>query len=67
MLCEIIIKASDGRLASFANPLIKQISVYTNVIIQKAGQCLGASAVFYLAAHAPVTAVIPCQAAEKGA
>lgn len=64
MLGEVVIKASDGRLASFANPLIKQVPVYTNVIMQKAGQCLEASAVFYLAAHAPVTAVIPCQAAQ---
>lgn len=62
MLGEVTVKASDGRLASFANPLIKQVPVYTNVIGQKSGQCLGADGVFYPAARAPITATIPCQA-----
>lgn len=62
MLGKVTVKASDGRLAAFANPLVRQISVYTNVIGQPAGQCLGAIGIFYPVGRAPVTATITCQA-----
>ena len=60
MLGQVTIKASDGRLASFAYPLVKQVAVYTDVITYTRGECLGASAIFR-AAQAPVRAAISCQ------
>jgi hypothetical protein len=66
MLGQATIKASDGRLSSFAYPMIKQISVYTDVITLSSGGCLGADAVF----HAPretVRAAISCQDPRRAA
>jgi transcriptional regulator with XRE-family HTH domain len=60
MLGQVTIKASDGRLASFANPLIKQIAVYTDVITAAPGECLGAEAGFR-SAHVSAHAVVSCQ------
>jgi hypothetical protein len=61
MLAQVTIRASDGRLSAFANPLIKQVPIYTNVIVPHAGGCLAAQAVFHHTIHALVTASIPCQ------
>jgi len=60
MLGQVTIQASDGRLASFANPLIKQVAVYTDVIAPANGGCLGADAIFH-SARASVRATISCQ------
>ena len=60
MLGQVTIKASDGRLASFAYPLRKQVPVYTDVISPPGGGCLSADAVFY-SARATVRAAISCQ------
>ncbi|HEV2373046.1 MAG TPA: helix-turn-helix domain-containing protein [Streptosporangiaceae bacterium] len=60
MLGQVTVKASDGRLASFANPLVKQVSVYTDVITPGRGGCLGADAVFH-APHGTAHATISCQ------
>jgi len=57
---QVTIKASDGRLASFAYPLRKQVPVYTDVISPLGGGCLSADAVFY-SACAAVRAAISCQ------
>jgi hypothetical protein len=60
MLGQVTIKASDGRLASFANPMIKQVPVYTDVIATASGGCLGAGAIFH-APHETIRATISCQ------
>lgn len=61
MLGEVTVEASDGRLAAFANPLIEQVPVYTDVISPRRGQCLGATTVIRPRAGAPATAAITCQ------
>jgi hypothetical protein len=60
MLGQVTVRAADGRLASFANPLIKQIPVYTDVLAPGRGGCLGAAAVFH-APHGTARAAISCQ------
>jgi hypothetical protein len=61
MLGDVMIRASDGRLVAFANPLVKQVPIYTDVIVPAAGGCVAAQATFYPSAHAPVSASVPCQ------
>lgn len=54
MLGEVTVRASDGRLATFANPLIEQVPVDTDVITQGGSGCLAAEASSVLrAAHMP--------------
>lgn len=62
MMGEVTVRAGDGRSSSIADPLVKQIDDYTNVVVPGPGGCLGAEAVVYEAGHAAVTASVPCQA-----
>lgn len=62
MLGEVTVRAGDGRSSSIADPLVKQIDDYTNVVVPGPGGCLGAEAVVYEAGHPAVTASLPCQA-----
>lgn len=56
------VQASDGRASSFTDLLIKQVPVYTDVIVPGDGECLGASATVYALGRTPSDASIPCQA-----
>lgn len=58
------VRASDGRSSSFSDLLIKQVPVYTDVIVSTAGECLGATATVYAVGRTPSDASIPCQAAK---
>jgi hypothetical protein len=60
MLGRVTIQASDGRLASFAYPLVKQVAVYTDVIRYAGGECLSARAVFH-PSRTSARAAISCQ------
>lgn len=60
MLGRVTIQASDGRLASFAHPLVKQVAVYTDVLRNSSSECLAASATFR-SAQVPARAAISCQ------
>jgi len=60
MLGQVTVQASDGRLSSFAYPLIKQVAVYTDVIRSPHDGCLGASTTFR-SAHGTARASISCQ------
>lgn len=62
MLGYVQIQADDGRSSAFEDPLVRQISVYTNVIVRAAGGCLSGRAVFYETGEPPATASIACQA-----
>lgn len=55
------IRASDGRLSAFAYPLVRQIPIYTDVIVPGAGGCLAAQAVFHAGVHALATAATSCR------
>jgi hypothetical protein len=62
MLGFVQVRASDGRLSSFADLLIKQVPTYTDVIVAAKGGCLGATATVYAVGRTPSDALIPCQA-----
>lgn len=61
MMGVVTVRSSDGRLASFGDPLVKQIPDYTNVVVPGSGGCLGAEAIVYSAGEPTVTASIPCE------
>jgi hypothetical protein len=61
MLGQVTIRASDGRLSAFAYPLVRQIPIYTDVIVPGAGGCLAAQAVFHAGVHALATAATSCR------
>ena len=65
MMGQVTVTAGDGRLSAIAEPLIKQVDDYTNVIQPGTGGCVGAQAVVLATGHNPVTASIPCQAPNK--
>jgi hypothetical protein len=61
MMAELSVWSGDGRASSLAEPMIKQVSIYTNVIVPGPTGCLGATAIVLEAGRAPVRATIPCQ------
>ncbi len=60
MMGQVSVFASDGRSSSIAEPLVKQVAVYTNVVLPGQG-CIGATTVVLETGHPPVTASISCQ------
>jgi hypothetical protein len=61
MMGEVTVRSGDGRLSSFADPLVKRIDDYTNVVVPGPGGCLSADAVVYSAGKPAVTASIRCE------
>lgn len=62
MMGEVTVRSGDGRYTTIANPLIKQIDDYTDVIVPGRGGCLGAYGQVYEAGRPVVTASLPCEA-----
>lgn len=60
-LGQVTVSAADGRLASFADPLVRQVPVYTDVIVPGGHGCLAARGEVSLPGRPPAAAVIPCQ------
>jgi transcriptional regulator with XRE-family HTH domain len=56
------VRANDGRMQSLADLLVKQIPIYTNVVVPTPGGCIGAQAVVLQAGHPLASASITCQA-----
>jgi hypothetical protein len=61
MMGEVTVRSGDDRFTSIANPLVKQVPDYTDVIVPGPSGCLGAGGVVYEAGGPIVTAVIPCE------
>jgi Protein of unknown function (DUF2690)/Helix-turn-helix domain len=61
MVAEVSVWSGDGRASSLAEPMIKQVSIYTKVIVPGPTGCLGATAIVLETGRAPVRATIPCQ------
>jgi hypothetical protein len=61
MMGEVTVRSGDDRFTTIANPLIKQVDDYTDVIVPGPGGCLGAGGTVYEAGRPVVTAVIPCE------
>jgi hypothetical protein len=66
MMGEVTVRSGDDRFTTIANPLIKTIDDYTDVIVPGPGGCLGAGGAVYEAGRQVVTAVIPCEAPTGG-
>jgi Protein of unknown function (DUF2690)/Helix-turn-helix domain len=62
MMGEVTVRAGDGRYSTFADPLVRQIDDYTDVIVPGRNGCLGAYGQVYQAGLPVVTAFVPCQA-----
>jgi transcriptional regulator with XRE-family HTH domain len=62
MIGEVSVRAGDGRDSSFANPLVKQVDDYTDVIVPGHGGCLGAYGRVYQQGLPLMTASVPCEA-----
>ena len=62
MMGEVTVRAGDGRYTAIANPLVKQVDDYTDVIVPGPGGCLGAYGQVYQAGMPVVTASLPCEA-----
>jgi hypothetical protein len=65
MMGEVTVRAGDGRYTVMADPLVKQMPDYTDVIVPGAG-CLGAYGQVYQAGMPVVTASVPCQNPASG-
>jgi Protein of unknown function (DUF2690)/Helix-turn-helix domain len=61
MMGQVTVRSGDGRLSSFADPLVKQVAEYTDVVVPGPGGCLSAEAVVYSAGKPAVTASLPCE------
>lgn len=55
------VSANDGRASSIAEPLIKQLDIYTDVIEPGSSGCIGARGTVLETGHPLVTASINCQ------
>ena len=66
MMGEATVRSGDDRYTTMANPLVKQVDVYTDVIVPGPGGCLGAGGVVYAAGKPVVTAAIPCESPTAG-
>jgi transcriptional regulator with XRE-family HTH domain len=62
MMGEATVRSADDRFSVMSDPLVRQIDVYTDVIVPGPGGCLGASGAVYEAGKPVVTASIPCEA-----
>lgn len=62
MLGLAVVGSGDGRAASLSNPLVRQVPVYTDVIVPGKGGCLSAQATVYTTGRRPLTAAIRCEA-----
>jgi transcriptional regulator with XRE-family HTH domain len=61
MMAQVTVAASDGRQASLADLLIKQVPVYTDLIVPDADGCLSARAVVLTNDPSPITTSLPCE------
>jgi transcriptional regulator with XRE-family HTH domain len=61
MMGEVTVRAGDGRYTTIANPLVKQVDDYTDVIVPGQGGCLGAYGQVYQLGMPVVTASLPCE------
>jgi hypothetical protein len=62
MLGQAVVGSGDGRTASLTDPLVRQVPVYTDVIVPGKGGCLSAQGVVYTTGRRPLTAAIRCEA-----
>jgi transcriptional regulator with XRE-family HTH domain len=65
MMGEVTVRAGDDRYTTIANPLVKQIDDYTDVIVPGPGGCLGAYGQVYQQGMPLVTASLPCEAPAR--
>lgn len=61
MMGLVTVRANDGRASSIAEPLIKQVDNYTDVLVPGTSGCIGAQAVVLETGHPAVTATVMCQ------
>ena len=61
MMGEVTVRSGDDRFATITDPLVRQVSDYTDVILPGRGGCLGAGGAVYQAGQPVVTASIPCE------
>lgn len=61
MMGVVTVRSGDVRFNTIADPLVKQVDDYTDVVVPGPGGCLGASGVVYQAGQPVVTASIPCE------
>jgi hypothetical protein len=67
MLGHVAVAAADGRIDAFANPLVNQVPIFTDVITPGADGCLGAKATFIpQARHRPLDALPPRDQGDVG-
>jgi transcriptional regulator with XRE-family HTH domain len=66
MMGEVTVRAGDGRYTVQADPLVKQMPDYTDVIVPGSGGCLGAYGQVYQEGMPVVTASVPCQNPTSG-
>lgn len=62
MMGEVTVRSGDDRFTTIANPLVKQVPDYTDVIVPGRGGCLGAGSAVYESGRPIVTAALPCEA-----
>jgi transcriptional regulator with XRE-family HTH domain len=62
MMGEVTVRAADGRYMTIANPLVKQVDDYTDVIVPGRGGCLGAYGQVYQQGMPLITVSLPCEA-----
>jgi hypothetical protein len=61
MMAEVTLTANDGRSMSISEPMIRQVPVYTDVLVPGPNGCLGAHVTVLTPGHHTVTAAIPCE------
>jgi Helix-turn-helix domain/Protein of unknown function (DUF2690) len=65
MLGEATVRSGDVRFTTTTDPLVKQVPVYTDVIVPGHGGCLGAGGSLYEANQPVLTAALPCEAPDS--
>ncbi len=60
MMAQVDVRTSDGRASLLAEPMIKQLPVYTDALTPGTGGCLGADAEAFVPGAPPISATIPC-------
>lgn len=61
MMGEATVRSGDDRFATMTDPLVKQVDVYTDVIVPGPGGCLGVGGAVWAAGEPIVTASLPCE------
>jgi hypothetical protein len=61
MMAEVTLTAMDGRSMSISEPMIRQVPVYTDMLVPGRHGCLGARVVVLAPGRRTVAASIPCE------